>query len=373
MKNQKGSTTLVVILVVAAAALLFGFLVIRQRIKKPSPVAQSNSDLIANPPSDQTTPAQTPDQTSQAPDITPIPADWKVYNNAKYGFSLQYPPGVKAGTISGNSALGTAAAPIKGFHVGTLVLVALKDASIQKQASDYFNQSYNLALHPQPAADPGIQGPACTADKINNPNATVSSVSCTGEGGPERYAYIKGTSYDIFVDGYSQGYDKQDNGKLADGDYEKILSSFSFAPITTTSSTSTNSTASVTGSTPTPAPSPTPNPTPAPAPSPTPAPNPSPTPTPSIKTFTISADDSNATPSVISVAAGTIVEITFNVSATNVYYGGLDFRSSVVNSGTVLAGQSKTISFTANQSFQFTPYWPASNVAKPYTISVTVQ
>ena len=72
------------------------------------------------------------------------------------------------------------------------------------------------------------------------------------------------------------------------------------------------------------------------------------------------------------VPTGTIVEITFNVGSTNVYYGGLDFRSSVINSGTVYAGQAKTISFTAKNSFDFTPYWPASQVSKNYKISVMV-
>lgn len=368
MKDQKGNTVLIVILVVAAAALLLGFLVMRQRIKTPQVSEHVTPDTTQN---QDTLPDQSTDQTSEPAATSVVPADWKVYNNDKYVFNLQYPPSVKAGVVSGNSVLGTFQVPVKGFHVGSLVLVALKDAEIKKQADDYFKASYDLALHPQPTGDPAIPTVACTVDKINNPDASVVSVSCTGEGGPARYAYIKGSSYDVFVDGYSQGFDSQDNGKLASGDYEKILGSFKFGAGTTAATPPPAN-----ASSPTPASTPAPNPVAAPNPAnPTPTP-PAPNPTlppPAIKTFSISADDNGATPAGISVPKGTIVEITFNVSATNVYYGGLDFRSSVANSGTIQAGGSKTISFTANQTFLFTPYWPASGVAKGYTITVTVQ
>jgi len=340
---------------VAVVAIVLGSLVIHKRINTPSAESQQAADAANQ---DQQA-AATPDPAPVAsPDTSTV--GWQVYNNTKYNFSLMYPPNLQSGTVSSNSALGTYSAPIKGFHVGPLVLVALKTADLKKSASDYFNSSYQAALHPQAggASDTGA-ATACKIDTINNPNAQVKSVSCTGEGGAERYAYITGTSYDIFVDGYTKGYDQADFGSFAkDTDYSNILASFKFslAAADTTQTTATN---------PTPTPSPTPNPNP--TPSPTPAV------TSPIQSFTIAADDSGATPSQISVPAGTIVEITFNVASTNVYYGGLDFRSSVVNSGTVHSGESKTISFTATKSFAFTPYWPASQVAKNYTINVTVQ
>jgi len=52
-----------------------------------------------------------------------------------------------------------------------------------------------------------------------------------------------------------------------------------------------------------------------------------------IQNFVITADDSGASPDVVNVAAGSIVEITFNVSATNVYHGGLEFKSPNLNTG----------------------------------------
>jgi|GEM_PF-1631445 len=94
---------------------------------------------------------------------------------------------------------------------------------------------------------------------------------------------------------------------------------------------------------------------------------------PAPQSFTIHASDESADLTNISVPSGTKVTITFFVNQTGTYYGGLDFRSSVLNTGTIATGQSKSISFTATSSFSFTPYWPASNVAKPYKININVQ
>ncbi|MEO8066033.1 MAG: hypothetical protein ABI643_04295 [Candidatus Doudnabacteria bacterium] len=350
---QSGNTTLTVMLVVAAAALLFGFLVIRQRSKTPSSSPQASQNSSANsaqnqtPQTDQTLADKPADQAQI--DMAAAIAGWKVYANDKHGFQLNYPPNLKVGSISKNSVLGTFQAPVKGFHVGPLVLVVLKDPTIKQTAVDNFNGSYNEALHPQASAGGEAPVTVCAVDKVSNPDVvSIKSVSCTGEGGAARYAYIQGQAYDVFVDGYSKGFDSADNGSFAkDTDYINILSTFKFS---IDSAVNTQSTTPVTSTIPTPA-----------------------TTKPVIKTFSISADDSAATPGEITVAKGTIVEITFNVSASDVYYGGLDFRSAVVNSGTVNAGGSKTISFTADQSFAFTPYWPAQNIAKNYTIKVTVQ
>lgn len=95
--------------------------------------------------------------------------------------------------------------------------------------------------------------------------------------------------------------------------------------------------------------------------------------TPKPQNFSVQASDTKANLTTITVAKGTLVAITFSVDANNTYHGGLDFRSSVVNTGTILSGKSKTISFTAATSFVFTPYWPSTNTKKPYTISVVVK
>lgn len=91
------------------------------------------------------------------------------------------------------------------------------------------------------------------------------------------------------------------------------------------------------------------------------------------KSFTVNADDASADLTTISVKKGDPVSITFNVKPNNVYHGGLDFRSNQLDTGAIPPGSSKTITFTATNSFTFTPYWPSTNIAKPYTISVVVQ
>lgn len=91
------------------------------------------------------------------------------------------------------------------------------------------------------------------------------------------------------------------------------------------------------------------------------------------QSFTVNGDDSSADLTTINVKKGMPVSITFNVKANTVYHGGLDFRSSQISTGTIAPGSSKTINFTATNSFTFTPYWPATNTAKPYTISVVIQ
>ncbi len=94
---------------------------------------------------------------------------------------------------------------------------------------------------------------------------------------------------------------------------------------------------------------------------------------PAPKSFTVNGNDATADLKTITVPAGTPVTITFGADQGTTYHGGLDFRSSVVNTGTITPGSTKTITFTATKSFSFTPYWPATNIAKPYTIDIVVQ
>ncbi len=85
---------------------------------------------------------------------------------------------------------------------------------------------------------------------------------------------------------------------------------------------------------------------------------------PSVKEFTIEGDDNRNNPDTITVNKGDKVRITFKTLEENVYYGGLDWRSSYFNTGKIKPGDSKGVEFTADKTFTYTSYWPSSNVRK---------
>lgn len=81
--------------------------------------------------------------------------------------------------------------------------------------------------------------------------------------------------------------------------------------------------------------------------------------------FKIQADDYGFYPSsVLTVKKGAIVKITFLVNADKVYYAGLDIKSSKFDTGTIKPGGIASVEFTADESFSFTSYWPATGVMK---------
>lgn len=83
------------------------------------------------------------------------------------------------------------------------------------------------------------------------------------------------------------------------------------------------------------------------------------------KSFVIEGDDFGIYPAQITVSTGDLVEITFRPRSEGVYYGGLDFIGTpYFSTGTVLPGQEKTVIFTADKTFDYRSYWPASNRLK---------
>lgn len=84
-----------------------------------------------------------------------------------------------------------------------------------------------------------------------------------------------------------------------------------------------------------------------------------------ISQFILEADDSGFYPnSKITVQKGDNVKLIFKVRNSNVYYGGLDFRSSKFKTAAVKSGESATVEFIADEPFGFSSYWPASGVLK---------
>jgi uncharacterized protein YxeA len=89
--------------------------------------------------------------------------------------------------------------------------------------------------------------------------------------------------------------------------------------------------------------------------------------------FTVNANDETADVKTLNVKKGDNISVTFKVDTDSVYHGGLEFKSDVVSSKPIKPGGSDTVTFTADKSFDFTPYWYQSDIKKDYLISVKVQ
>ena len=91
---------------------------------------------------------------------------------------------------------------------------------------------------------------------------------------------------------------------------------------------------------------------------------------PTTQEFNIDADDygfymAGSKISSISVSKDNMVKITYQVRTSNVYYGGLDFRGDGWgDTGKVLPGGVKTVEFTAENTFDFSSYWPSTSKLK---------
>jgi hypothetical protein len=96
-------------------------------------------------------------------------------------------------------------------------------------------------------------------------------------------------------------------------------------------------------------------------------------PNPAALSFIVDASDETASPLQLSVPRGAEVTITFRVDTENVYYGGLEFRSPYGDTGSIPPGGEMEFTFTAEESFFFVPFWPSSDIQKPYMVEVQVE
>jgi len=150
-------------------------------------------------------------------------SDIETYVNDKYGFQLDYPKGLTGvGELSKNSELGTFDKPVPGYFVGHYVFIPLV-GGLKTSGEQNFNNYLNIAVNP-PKQEPGMPYVSCKTEKISNPDFAVDYVSCNGEGGPAEYALVKSDGLELFMDGYSSGF----QGRPADEqkiDIKKILGS----------------------------------------------------------------------------------------------------------------------------------------------------
>lgn len=89
--------------------------------------------------------------------------------------------------------------------------------------------------------------------------------------------------------------------------------------------------------------------------------------------FKVEADDKGFYPqNYLTVTKGTKVSLTFIVRSENVYYGGLDFRSSKFKTETVKPGGSTAVEFTADDALKITSYWPLTDTSKA-TLTIDIK
>lgn len=84
------------------------------------------------------------------------------------------------------------------------------------------------------------------------------------------------------------------------------------------------------------------------------------------KEFTIKAGESKYDPSSITVKKGDTITITFEFQEDDIYYGGLDIKSTLFETVSWRPGEntSKSVSFTATESANFRGYWPNTSKLK---------
>lgn len=159
---------------------------------------------------------------------TDVSADGnKIYTDKNRSYSFTYSSNVAVGAKANNSVLGTADINVPGIYVGNYVFVVADTQTLRNEAEEYFGKLADTAKNPPPV-EPGFPSIECKLETVEN-SVNIQLVSCTGEGGPAVYGLVKGTSYDIFVDGYSRGWDSKATLKtLPYDDLKKILQTFKF-------------------------------------------------------------------------------------------------------------------------------------------------
>ena len=84
-----------------------------------------------------------------------------------------------------------------------------------------------------------------------------------------------------------------------------------------------------------------------------------------VQELTLEADDKGFYPeNKITVEKDKTARVTFRVRTSNVYYGGLQIKGTLFNTGDIRPGSSKTVEFVATSDSTFASYWPSSGVKK---------
>lgn len=156
---------------------------------------------------------------------------WKTHRDEGYGFELRHPSKYSKtiSVIAQNSSLGTQANPIHGASIGPLVFVKADTASLKQKAEAKFNSFWNHKGKNESPSD------YCDKGIIENTKLDIRTASCLSGDKKSNYALIKGSAFDVFVDGATSGFDKTlldtyggAGAQVSKEEFTQILSTFKF-------------------------------------------------------------------------------------------------------------------------------------------------
>jgi hypothetical protein len=142
---------------------------------------------------------------------------WKTYRDEGYGFQVRHPSKYQEGV----GKIVSSVFGVSATSVGPLTFVKAESLALRTTVNAAFESYWNNKNCVKKAVNTGLD---------------IKLAFCTISGKPANYALVKGDDFDIFVDGYTFGYDKElaslyggAKNTMSQSEMLTILSSFKFA------------------------------------------------------------------------------------------------------------------------------------------------